>query len=85
MITLNQSIVPIKTFSHGTSLQNLPEENPGSIVFRFTTQGIGSVEILTDQSNEEAALRQRLTLARPILEELREMFTLTQFTNQETR
>ncbi|RPH81298.1 MAG: hypothetical protein EHM80_02805 [Nitrospiraceae bacterium] len=85
MITLDQTTVPIKTLHHGPSFQSIPEENPGSIVFRFTAQGTGSVEIITDESDKEDALRQRLTLARPVLEVLRKMFTLPQFTNQESR
>lgn len=85
MITLPQPAVSIKTIHHGQNFQLLPEEHPGSIVFRFTAQGHGSVEILTDQSDEEDILRQRLTLARPMLEALRKTFTLPQYTKQESR
>ena len=85
MVTLPEIETQIKIVCHGPELQELPEEHPGAIVFRITARGVSSVEILTDQSDEEDTLRQRLTLARPILEELRGMFTLPQFTNQESR
>ena len=85
MITLPQPAVPIKTLRHSPGLRSLPEEHPGSIVFRFTAQGTSSVEILTDESDQEDTLRQRLTLARPMLAVLRKLFTLPQFTNQESR
>ena len=85
MITLPQPAVSINTLRHSPSLHSFPEENPGSIVFRFTAQGVDSVEILTDESDQEGAFCQRLTLARPMLEALRKMFTLPQFTNQDSR
>ncbi|MEO7859899.1 MAG: hypothetical protein ABIU05_05550 [Nitrospirales bacterium] len=70
---------PNKPFNSDSDLQELPEKHPGSIILRFTTRGVDSVEILTDQSDEEDALRQRLAMARPMLEVLRKMFTLPQF------
>ena len=74
---------PSKTLSCGS--EGLPEENPGSIVFRFTSQGRSSVEIITDQSDVEDALRQRFAMARPMLEILREMFTMPPFSSQDSR
>lgn len=76
MVTLPEIETQSKTVCHGPELQELPEEHRGAIVFRFTARGACSVEILTDQSDEEDTFCQRLTLARPVLEVLRKMFTL---------
>ena len=70
-ITLPETESQIK----GPDAQTLTEENPGSIVFRLNVHGILGVEIITDQSDEEDTLCQRLTAARPLLEALRNMFT----------
>ena len=68
---------------HGLAVQDLPAHIPGSIVFRLNVHGILGVEIITDQSDEENAFRQRLTTARPTLEVLRRMFIVNPLTGQE--
>jgi hypothetical protein len=40
----------------------------GSIVIRLGLDGIRTVEIIANQSDEDIQLRQRLTAARPVLE-----------------
>jgi hypothetical protein len=77
-ITLPETVSQIKTLSRGPDVQTLTEENPGSIVFRLNVHGILGVEIITDQSNEEDTLRQRLKTARPVLGLLQRIFMVEQ-------
>ena len=72
----------IRMISSGPDVQGLTGESPGSVVFRFNGRGIVDVEILTDQSDEEDTLRQRLTAAQPMLEALRSLFIVDPLTTR---
>jgi hypothetical protein len=54
---------PIKTLDE-------PTDGGGAIVIRLGLDGIRTVEIIADQSDEDDRLRERLTAARPVLEML---------------
>ena len=74
--------IPIKTLTRdrlgeiSADVESEPVDGAGAIVIRMNLSGIVGTQILADQSDEEDALRQRLTAARPVLELLQEMFTV---------
>lgn len=66
-------------------VQALPSPIPASVVIRLNVHGTLGVGIVTDQSDAEDILRNRLKASRPRLEILRKMFTCPQFPKQEWR
>ena len=86
--TLPQTKAQIKTVSN----ERVPLPPPdltnsdigaAEIIFRFSLCGNSDIEIIADESDDEEALRQRLTIARPTLEVLRRMFIVNPLTGQE--
>ena len=84
---MRTSILPetksqIKTPSADLTNSDLDVHRSGSIACRFSLRGDVDIEINAGQSEEEDTLRQRLTIAGPLIEVLQEIFAGEQCVSQ---